>query len=143
MANDIVERLRAFAAGCRGSMWQSRNTTIELMDEAADEITQLRKRLEMDSGHPYDGITARDETIRGQDAIITAQQARITRLEEGLAGMSALVEHMQAIAGAHLPPDGMSKDDALNMLIDLLDGPDQREAQGKARAALQETTDGR
>ena len=38
----LVHRLRAFAAGCRGSMWQSRDETIRLCDEAADLIEALR-----------------------------------------------------------------------------------------------------
>lgn len=42
---DIVERLRSFAQGCRGSMWQSRDETIRLMDSGADEIERLRRAL--------------------------------------------------------------------------------------------------
>lgn len=40
--SDLVERLRRFAAACRGSQWQSRDKTIRLMDEAADALAQLR-----------------------------------------------------------------------------------------------------
>ena len=42
----LVERLTNFANGCRGSMWQSRNETIELMDEAAARITALEARVD-------------------------------------------------------------------------------------------------
>ena len=37
----LVARLRMFAIGCRGSMWQSRDETIRLCDEAADAIEAL------------------------------------------------------------------------------------------------------
>lgn len=52
-ARALVERLHGFANGCRGSMWQSRDETILLMDEAAaaltaaqDEIERLREALQ-------------------------------------------------------------------------------------------------
>ena len=45
MSDDLVKRLRAFAQGCRGSMWQSRDKTIELMDTAADRIEGLEVKL--------------------------------------------------------------------------------------------------
>ena len=38
---ELVEQLRAFSNGCRGSMWQSRDETIRLMDEAANTLTRL------------------------------------------------------------------------------------------------------
>ena len=41
-ATVLVARLRMFAIGCRGSMWQSRDETIRLCDEAADVIEALR-----------------------------------------------------------------------------------------------------
>lgn len=37
----VVVELKAFAAGCRGSMWQSRDETIRLMDKAATLIERL------------------------------------------------------------------------------------------------------
>lgn len=43
---------------------------------AADEIARLRERLEVDPAHPYDGIYARDKTIR-------LQEAEIKRLQSG------------------------------------------------------------
>lgn len=59
------------------------------------------------------------------------------RLAEIIRDLDGLIEHAQQILGNHLPPDGMSKDDAINMLLELLDGPDQREIQSRARTALQ------
>lgn len=50
--------------------------------------------------------------------------------------MMALVEHAQAILTEYLTPNGMSQADAMNMMLRLLDGPYQREAQGAMRAAL-------
>ncbi len=38
---DVAKECRNFAQGCRGSMWQSRDETIRLMDEAADRIEAL------------------------------------------------------------------------------------------------------
>lgn len=43
--DDLVKRLRAFANGCRGSIWQSRNETIRLCDDAADAIEALQARV--------------------------------------------------------------------------------------------------
>ena len=45
MSDDLVDRLRAFAADCRGSKWQSREKTILLCDSAADEIAALQARV--------------------------------------------------------------------------------------------------
>lgn len=42
--------------------WNARLEALETENE------RLRKRLEIDPSHPYDGIYARDETIRGLDA---------------------------------------------------------------------------
>lgn len=50
-AAELVERLRAFAAGCRGSMWQSRDETIRLCDEAASLIQSQAARIaELEAG---------------------------------------------------------------------------------------------
>ena len=65
--NDIVERLRSSV------MWYSANA--ETVMEAAAEIERLRARLEIDPSHPYDGIYARDETIRQQDKQIERLRA--------------------------------------------------------------------
>jgi len=45
-ARALVERLETFADGCRGSMWQSRNGTVHLMDEAAAAITAALDEVE-------------------------------------------------------------------------------------------------
>lgn len=55
--------------------------------------------------------------------------------EAGLA-LNGIVEHAQDILTEYLKPDGMSKDEAINQLLSLLDGPDQRAAQNAMRAAL-------
>ena len=41
----LSERLRNFAQGCRGGMWQSRDETIALMDEAADALDAMEAAL--------------------------------------------------------------------------------------------------
>lgn len=63
------------------------------------------------------------------------------RLRECVRDLDGLVEHAQQILSNHLPPDGMSKDDAINMLLELLDGPDQREIQSRAHSALNTTAE--
>lgn len=45
MSDDLVKQLRAFARGCRGSMWQSRETTVRLCDDAADRIEDLEAEI--------------------------------------------------------------------------------------------------
>lgn len=39
--DDLVKRLRVFVQGLCSSMWQSRDQSIKLMDEAADRIEKL------------------------------------------------------------------------------------------------------
>lgn len=48
----------------------------------------------------------------------------------------ALINHAQAILTAHLVPDGMGADEAINQLLGLLDGPDQRRVAAMYSAAL-------
>ena len=55
--------------------------------------------------------------------------------EAGLA-LNGIVEHAQDILTEYLKPFGMAKDEAINQLLSLLDGPDQRAAQNAMRAAL-------
>ena len=45
-ARALVERLKAFADGCRGSMWQSRDETITLLDQSAETITAALEEIE-------------------------------------------------------------------------------------------------
>ena len=35
MTDELIKQLQNFVQGCRGSMWQSRDETIRLCDEAA------------------------------------------------------------------------------------------------------------
>jgi hypothetical protein len=63
--DDLNGDLRRFAQGCRGSMWQSRNETIRLCDEAADRIEALtaeRDRLAAELA----GV--RDSTLEGLES---------------------------------------------------------------------------
>lgn len=57
-------------------------------------------------------------------------------LAAALRATTFLVKMAQGIIGAYLPPDGMSQADAMNMLIETFDGPDQREAERLTLAAL-------
>ena len=61
--SDIVHWLRKLAALVEAG--HAPQHVVMHMRAGADEIERLRGRLEIDTSHPYDGIYARDETIRG------------------------------------------------------------------------------
>lgn len=46
----LVAELRSFANGCRGSIWQSRDKTIQLCDQAADALEAQTARAEKAEG---------------------------------------------------------------------------------------------
>lgn len=78
MSDDLVKRARHFAQGCRGSMWQSRDTTIELMDKLADRIVALtaeRDALRADECDA-DGCAAHISAFASQVDALTAQLAQ-------------------------------------------------------------------
>ncbi len=87
------------------------------------------------------GIThfpAREDAQAAVDREIADSLKRAAALDlyEALEAQTAIITHAQAILAEYLPPDGMSKDCAIDMLLELLDGPDQREAQAATDAAL-------
>lgn len=45
--------------------------------------------------------------------------------------LNSIILQAQAILAAYLPPDGISKHEAINYLLDILDGPEQRAAQAE------------
>lgn len=55
-----------------------------------------------------------------------ATVAELTR--PAVVPMLALVKDAQAILAAYLPPDGITKDEAISKLLELLDGPQSRAA---------------
>ena len=57
-------------------------------------------------------------------------------LAEALQKNQHLVRKAQEILTSYLIPDGRDKDEAIDALLYLLDGPEQREVQQAARAAL-------
>lgn len=67
---DIVERLHGLADLFEAQ--QAPHNLVLHMRAGADEIERLRSRLEIDPAHPYDGIYARDETIRGLEKQIAS-----------------------------------------------------------------------
>lgn len=73
MRDDLKMQLRAFANGCRGSMWQSRNDTIRLCDEAADAIEAQAAEIE-----------ELKSWKAAEDAHHHAMRAEIKRLREAL-----------------------------------------------------------
>lgn len=64
--------------------------------------------------------------------------AGAVELRAALADLNALVTKAQNILSAYLQPDG-DTDEAVNSLLYLLDGPEQRQIQGAARDALAKT----
>jgi hypothetical protein len=50
--------------------------------------------------------------------------------------LNALVVKAQEILSAAIEPEGMSREEAINELLGLLDGPEQREAQAGWSAAV-------
>jgi hypothetical protein len=79
------------------------NMTIALR-EAAAEIERLRERLEVSPDHPYDGIYARDETIRLQEAEISRLRAGGCARDQGTtqycAEAAALAEENERLRAA-------------------------------------------
>lgn len=71
---------------------------------------------------------------------IAAHPPAVTRAlwdaAEALVASDALICGVQEILASYLPPDGISREEAVNQLLGLLDGPRQREVQGATEAAL-------
>jgi len=81
--NDIVHQLRQASLSKEDYRWQAADLIQSLREKTQywpdnaerdavirhqkEEIERLRARLEIDPSHPYDGIYARDETIRQLD----------------------------------------------------------------------------
>ena len=57
-------------------------------------------------------------------------------MKEALEKTNGIIIAAQSVLAEYLPPDGMSQDEAVNMLLGILDGPDQRDAQSACDAAL-------
>ena len=124
MADDIVERLRAIG---EEEMYQAPATTKRMIEEAADEIERLRKRLEIPEPpfEAYDGIACRDETIKALDARVARLQALLAEERE------AMREALTSIIARVGPAAGGSTLQALSGLSDV---------EAIARAALRAGT---
>lgn len=66
-----------------------------------------------------DTMEERDKAL----ADLEAAREAINRLNE-------IVEGVQEVCATHLPPDGMSAGDAMSIIIEMVDGPAQRQVQG-------------
>lgn len=66
-------------------------------------------------------------------------RARVAKLEEALIAENDLITDCQTVLTRYLEglPRGITKDAAVSALLGLLDGPQQREAQSRAREALE------
>ena len=60
----------------------------------------------------------------------------VPRVVEALNGTLKLLREAQDVLVGYLVPDGYDADKAVSALLELLDGPHQREIEGNARAAL-------
>ncbi len=88
--------------------------------------------------------TAEEKAMFGlnslHDDAILAADAELKRLREAVRDLNALIIYAQETMAAYLVPDGIDADQAIERVIELLDGPRQREIQKAAFAALKETT---
>lgn len=109
------------------------------MDAALRQLYDAANAL-ADSG--LRTVKTNDLCVAVYGAIDELERARaeIARLREALKTNMAIIERAQAVLCGQLmgPPHGLRDHTALNKLHRLLDGPEQREALGQARAALAE-----
>lgn len=61
--------------------------------------------------------------------------AELLMSEEKRVALESLIVALQERASLYLQPDGESDKDFINYIIGVIDGPDQRKAQGKGGAA--------
>lgn len=69
----------------------------------------------------------------------SALRARLEAAEAAIRGLNALIIEAQETMTAYLVPDGIEADVAIERVIELLDGPRQREAQKAAFAVLSQS----
>jgi hypothetical protein len=67
-------------------------------------------------------------------------ESALAELREVVRDLNALIISAQETMTAYLVPDGIDADQAIERVIELLDGPRQREVQKAAFAALKEAT---
>ena len=79
------------------------------------------------------------EELNPEDSDVAVMREAATLIEalvEALTGYKKLTRSAQDILTTYLTPDGYDADAAVGLLLALLDGPCQREVEGKARAVL-------
>lgn len=67
--------------------------------------------------------------LRERDERIAELERLPAEANEAIRRLNDVIKRVQRATGDYLPPDGISKDNALNRIIETTDGPDQREAQ--------------
>jgi hypothetical protein len=77
-----------------------------------------------------------EEAVKAIGGGIDRRDAAITELCASLDETHKWVRRIQDVMVGYLVPDGYDADEALNRLIEMLDGPEQRAIQGRALAAL-------
>ena len=101
------------------------------MIEQADERAPYRGMISrFQSAEHIDGITG-DELRANANLLFAAPD-----LYFGGEAQTAIIRRAQAILTQYLIPDGLDGPEAINQLLGLLDGPDQRAAQATWDAAL-------
>lgn len=65
--------------------------------------------------------------------------ARTRELVQATNDVRALVADAQTILTDYLIPDGLNSDQALNRLLELFDGPRQRQTEARVQAAIKAT----
>ena len=118
----IVERLRLYAQQFEDQHAPDHITLA--LRAAADEIERLRRRLEIDPSHPYDGIYCRDETIRGLEKEIERLRAGGCARDQGTTQYCA---------------EAAKKDAEIANLLNTL--ADERTESMRLRAALERIAD--
>lgn len=107
---------------------ERRNTLFEAIAHGDDEHRAwLKEAIDAHfAGNPVPGV-------RGQGT----KEAQLTSLRDALEQTDAHIRLMQRDLLAYLPPDStMTDSDLVNLLIERLDGPEQREVQAISSKAL-------
>jgi hypothetical protein len=111
----------------------------EIMSRTLSALIERAKSHDSSPGTVYGDLLIRPLKV----AISTSSPCRHSeeagRLREAVRDLNALIISAQETMTAYVVPDGIDADQAIERVIELLDGPRQREVQTRAYAALKET----
>lgn len=103
-------------------VWSTTPTRFNSMTVGTPRLAIVDRHNDAEGGFPWE---ANAKLISAAPDLLAAMEAS-----------NGLIEKAQDILTSYLIPDGRSKDEAINALLGLLDGPEQRETQDLARAAI-------